>query len=182
MPPKLLDEVGKRVAYQTRRQLNAHVPFFLGNNIEKKMKLRSLEALTGKHFHSFALVDTKGLSELIFRRWLREDDAFMECCNIIRLSFVDTLEYAVLCRSGFFGGTSRAKYETVDTKGLCDFLRIARYHGVYRRLKGNGWSGKVKATGGVSREGEGQSCAIIEEGREGDLCTVPAADAVSQKP
>lgn len=182
MPRKPLNPVQKRIHQQTQKRLGDFAKLFTGDVKERAFKVRYLNALQYHHFHSFALANTRGLSELIFRRWIREDDNFVEACNVIRLTFVDHLEYAVLCRNGYYGLDRQKRYMNIEVKGMCDFLRIARYHGIYRRLKGNGGGEKGSAAGRVSRDGEGESCSVVEEGSERDLCAIPATTVFPQKP
>jgi len=181
MPRKKVSEAVKQFRHDTARRLNIFSKYFIGDNILRKKKLRYLEALTQYHFHSFAILHTQGSHEYEFRLWIREDDAFMEACNVVRLAWIDRLEYAVCCRSGFYGPEKFERYKNIDTRGMCDFLRIARYHGVYRRLKEDGRGWKAGSAGKVSRDGEGQSCAVVEEGGQRDICAVPQADAVPQE-
>lgn len=182
MPRKVVSPAMARMRDDIWKRMRPYLPYFLGDDVEKKAKGRYLEALTLKHFHSFAIKETRGVNEWIFRKWLRDDDAFMEACNIVRLAFVDSLEYRALCRCGIYGEDLKKKYYGVDVPALTSFIRIARQHGVYRRLKGTGGPGQAPATGAVSRDGEGLSCVQIEDGREDDLCSLQATAPVPQKP
>lgn len=178
MPRKTVSPALRKMRNTLQRRLKEFPTYFTGDVIEKKAKMRYLEALNQSHLHSFAVTSTRGLSEWTFRKWLKEDEAFMEACNVVRLSFVDRLEYAVLCRSGYYGPERQTKYKAIDVDKLCSFIRIARYNGIYRRLKADGGTGAPGKTGGVSRDGEGAACSIVEEGGEGSLLSLPAAAPV----
>ncbi len=182
MPRKVVSPALAAVRTKVWKRITPYLPHFLGDNQTKKAKGRYLESLSLKHLHSFAIQETRGVNEYTFRKWLREDDSFMECCNIVRLAFIDSLEYRALCKAGVYGPVSKAKYKSVDVGDLCQFIRIARYHGVYRRLKGTGGPGEARAPGSVSRDGEGQSCVQVEDGRPDDLHSVSPADAVPPQP
>lgn len=182
MPRPKISEAVKQFRHDTAKRLNIFSTYFIGDNILRKKKLRYLEALTQYHFHSFAILHTQGAHEYEFRKWLREDDAFMEACNVVRLAWIDRLEYAVVAKSGFYGPERAARWKGIETLGMCHFLRVARQHGIYRRLKVDGGKGQAGLPSRVSRDGEGETCAVVETGREGDLLAVPKADVVPQEP
>lgn len=181
MPRKKVSPALALARTKVWKRINSFFPHFVGDNVLRKAKGRYLEALALKHLHSFAVQETRGVTEYMVRKWLVEDEAFMECCNVMRLAFIDNLEYRALCKAGVYGPKSQVKHRHINVADLCQFIRIARYNGVYRRLKGTGNAGEAGPAGVVSRDGEGRSCVQIEDGREGDLHAIPAAVPVPPK-
>jgi hypothetical protein len=134
------------------------------DKLAKKKKTKYLYYLCVKHYHPFALRNTKGYDEYQFHYDLDNDPAFKKCVEIIKNNFTEELESIMLGVSGYNGEEDKQKYKSIDREAMASYIKVRKYsNGVLRRFEGQNRPGQTDTAGGSPPHRTGTTLPRIDE-------------------
>jgi len=166
---KQVSEHQLKVRRELARQLKGFKEYF-AQPVSKKMLY--LEELSMYHFHKYALRNTYSLNEYQFQQWVKTDEAFRDAVVSIRQQFIDSCEYMMLARAGYYNEEIQKRYKHVDNRAMAEFVKVARGYGFSRKYSGYGGASKAGATEAVPDGGKGEASPFSSPGGEGSVCSI----------